>query len=1068
MKSINILHISDVHINQTGQEEISEIVQKLIVDAQKVEKHEKVKIDLICFTGDLIQRGDKAIQDENQFEIARKILIEPLLDAFNLTMEQFIIIPGNHEVDISKIVKATERGLQVQSLEEINEIVGEMDNSYLIRLQYFYEEMRKLYPNILYEQLGYAFLKDVNGIKVGIACVDSAWRSSGSGDKEKGNLYVGEKQIKRLYSYIKSAEIKICMMHHPLEWLSGYETTVIEREMTKFDLVLNGHVHECDDKAICRQNLKTIYNTAGKLYPLDYAQGRAKDGYNGYCIVNIDLEKGVCNLFLRSYYAKDREEFDEAVNICEKGFKTYELNNKEERQMTFNIVKGLTDYFKQMAEKFSLINEIDLHSPMDITEVFIDPILSEESEYMKEKQEDNSEVEFSDVVYSDDNIILIGKKESGRTTILQKIGLTYLEEYEKRECIPVYIDMRYISKKSTSSEKILNEVINFVERNMYDNAYINKTHIKRLIKDGKIVFLFDNIDISEKNHTLLLQNFIRDYGNNRFIFAILEEFFQSLDLKKIPDYGSDFRKIYIHFMGRAQIRELVSKWICTPDNTANVDEIVEKIDGYCNQINFAKTPFNISIFMVLWDSDKNFIPQNEGIVMENYLQVVLEKLSEREGDRSTYSFQIKQHFLSNMAYEMFKNNRLYFTQEEFELFSINYHVLKGYKEKDSKFNTIFFEKNILSYSEEHIVFSHTSVLEFYLAVYAKEHSEFLDYMMEKDNRTYFANEICFYSGLTLNCTKLLDDLADTIIESIIDHIDDVDKLNDLKIMVDFKMSRDDLVEKLNENRPTQKDIDDIADIAPKESAKKPLETNTKDKSGNGEVREEELVKQLFDVVQIYGSVLKNAELLDNSKKVQHLENYMYAMNILLGEMLNKAEEARDNMSVEDFAEMVDGVEKIPTDEEFEQIKDEFLETVKISFPLALQNLILENVGTPKLEIAINEQMAKKSDKPFEKFMLVFLKCDLKIGDIIVELRKYIKSENTVTILKLALVKLVFYYRGRFFGNNYKLENDIIDLIIEIQKKLNPLSAQVEKNISGNRERARLEIKKRINKLDKIE
>ena len=27
--------------------------------------------------------------------------------------------------------------------------------------------------------------------------------------------------------------------------------------------------------------------------------------------------------------------------------------------------------------------------------------------------------------------------------------------------------------------------------------------------------------------------------------------------------------------------------------------------------------------MVLWDSDKNFVPQNEGIVMENYLEVFL-------------------------------------------------------------------------------------------------------------------------------------------------------------------------------------------------------------------------------------------------------------------------------------------------------------------------------------------------------------------------------------------------------------------------------------------------------------
>ena len=35
------------------------------------------------------------------------------------------------------------------------------------------------------------------------------------------------------------------------------------------------------------------------------------------------------------------------------------------------------------------------------------------------------------------------------------------------------------------------------------------------------------------------------------------------------------------------------------------------------------------------------------------------------------------------------------------------------------FSTLFFEKGILSISDDNIVFSHTSILEFYLAEYAR-------------------------------------------------------------------------------------------------------------------------------------------------------------------------------------------------------------------------------------------------------------------------------------------------------------------------------------------------------------
>ena len=104
MRRINILHISDVHIQKKEVEEIREIIDKLIADIKKVQNEKKIKIDLICFTGDLIQRGDKAIEEEGQWNLAKEILVNPLLNELNLSEDRFISVPGNHEVDTSVIV----------------------------------------------------------------------------------------------------------------------------------------------------------------------------------------------------------------------------------------------------------------------------------------------------------------------------------------------------------------------------------------------------------------------------------------------------------------------------------------------------------------------------------------------------------------------------------------------------------------------------------------------------------------------------------------------------------------------------------------------------------------------------------------------------------------------------------------------------------------------------------------------------------------------------------------------------------------------------------------------------
>ena len=116
-----------------------------------------------------------------------------------------------------------------------------------------------------------------------------------------------------------------------------------------------------------------------------------------------------------------------------------------------------------------------------------------------------------------------------------------------------------------------------------------------------------------------------------------------------------------------------------------------------------------------------------------------------------------------------------------------------------------------------------------------------------------------------------------------------------------------------------------------------------------------------------------------------------------------------------------------------------------------KQVILENIGTPKLEMAINDLMRQKKDKPFERFMLEFLRCDLNMGNAIVTLHDYINKESSEDILKLIFIKLIFYYRMRFFGDNLEINNNILDLIIELQIKLNPKeSTDLTKAYKGNK------------------
>lgn len=359
MKKVGILHISDVHINASSILEIDSLVEKLINDIKKVKDENDINIDLICFTGDLIAGGDKAFNDEMQIQLAEEHFISPLLEAIGLTKKEFILVPGNHEVDTNKIAKITEKGLaSISSIEEINETIYDMQDEYKNRLQYFYDYMYEKYlPDAEKWRLGYSITKNINDINIGIVGLDSAWRSTGAGWEERGKMLVGEQQVGVLHNNIKDADLKICLMHHPLDWLSDLEMTNVERNLNYFDLVLRGHVHDLDDKQICTQRYKTIYNTSGKLYPID-------GYYSGYSILDIDIDLSTCCIYSREYLKSPREDFDRALRINENGKVEYQLTTYDEAKVVeYDLKLQLREYYEEATEKYTMLKNIDSYSP---------------------------------------------------------------------------------------------------------------------------------------------------------------------------------------------------------------------------------------------------------------------------------------------------------------------------------------------------------------------------------------------------------------------------------------------------------------------------------------------------------------------------------------------------------------------------------------------------------------------------------------------------------------------------------------------------------------------------------
>jgi len=323
MSEIKILHLSDLHYDSSKPKDTQIILDALWEDLENFKG-----IDFILFSGDLVKVGDK----KDDFETAYQVFIKPLLEKTKLDESNFFIVPGNHDIQMSKIKIVIEKGMRevITDRESLNEFIDkeiESDFGSIERLDNFSEFKKRFCSgNYKSNKLFSTHIFERENVPIGIACLNSSWRATGTpNDGDRGKLLIGERQIHSALNDLQGCDIKIALFHHPLDCLTEFDQGDAERELSKeFDFIFCGHLHNSNLKLVQNFENKSVLVQGGCI-------NKGRNYYNGYSVVSFDSQKCEGRIYLETYF-DDRNAFDKAINKIPGGIMPFKIEKKEIRK----------------------------------------------------------------------------------------------------------------------------------------------------------------------------------------------------------------------------------------------------------------------------------------------------------------------------------------------------------------------------------------------------------------------------------------------------------------------------------------------------------------------------------------------------------------------------------------------------------------------------------------------------------------------------------------------------------------------------------------------------------------
>jgi hypothetical protein len=313
-------------------------------------------------------------------------------------------------------------------------------------------------------------------------------------------LLLGERELDIAIKEVADAAVRVAV-HHPFEWWAPFERESLFRRFAEsFDLVLTGHTHYADPHLRWDTSGRALISGAGCLY-------ESREYFNGYSIIQFDEQQKSVVVLLREYYDAKRG-FDKCLRLADDGKATYSLAVAAPALTVPSSVQML-DSFRRIidttAQQVLLSAVHSTSAPRTLAEIFVTPTLRKEPENSDAMASPSASrgktTSINEIIASTANLIIVGRREAGRTTLLLYIAMWFLDQPPEHARLPFYVNMRQLSGKPRHA----------LRRAMHSFAMdaTQRIDVDELLRQSRCVLCLDDFDP-------------RSPGQNEAISALLD------------------------------------------------------------------------------------------------------------------------------------------------------------------------------------------------------------------------------------------------------------------------------------------------------------------------------------------------------------------------------------------------------------------------------------------------------------------------------------------------------------------------------------------------------------------